>query len=392
MTDDPTDFDPRRLVRLRRYTWWSLVPTMSSYALFPAINLARADYSAPEIIVLALAVLLIVVDGTRLSVLLMRGFGNGARRPVLRSAVFALGLLAMGYALSRDLSGLLWAISVGALAGIHVSLAPARLRWRLAIGATVLAAVVGWVGSALHGPHPMIGMFYAFYAAVLVAMGIALITGVVWFWDIVLELDRARSVSGELAIARERLRFAADLHDIQGHNLQAIALKAELAERLVGNDDAAARAQAAEVAELARTALRETRDVVRGYRHSDLPGELSNAKEILEAAGVRTEVRGDAAMVPPPLQPLFGALVREGTTNVLRHSRARHCTMEFTTDGPRTRVVLRNDAANPGSDEDGSGLAGLRERFATLSGRVETRQDGERFELIGSAEEPGSRS
>ncbi|WP_158628649.1 sensor histidine kinase [Saccharopolyspora rhizosphaerae] len=390
MSDDPTEFDPRRLARLRRYTWWSIVPMMPVYGLLPAINLGTVDYSAAEVVVLALVVLLVVVDGTLLSTQLMLGFGHWPRHPVVRASVCAAALAATGYALAADPRGILWVVLVGGLAGVHVALAPTRLRWPLEIGSLVVVAGVAWLGSALGGPHPMIGMFVATYAAIIVAMISALTVGVVWFWDVVLQLDRARSVSGELAIARERLRFAADLHDVQGHHLQAIALKAELAERLVGHDDDAARAQASEVAELARTALRDTRAVVQGYRHSTLTGELANAREILEAAGVKTEVRGDADRVPPPLQPLFGALVREGTTNVLRHSRARTCTLDITVYGPRTRVVLHNDGANPPGAVGGSGIEGLRQRFATLAGQVDVRHDGDRFELTGTAEEPGA--
>ncbi|WP_246110624.1 histidine kinase [Saccharopolyspora dendranthemae] len=391
MNEDPTEFDPRRLARLRRYTWWSIVPMMPIYALFPAINLATVTYSAVEIVVLALVALVVAVDGTQLSTLLMRGFGHGPRYPVARGLVLASGLAAAGYAMSTNPFGILWVLPVSGLVSVHVALAAPRMRWPIQIVATVIIAAVAWAGGALGGPHPMIGMFFAFYAVLIVSLVSALTVGVVWFWDMVLALDRARSVSGELAIARERLRFAADLHDVQGHHLQAIALKAELAERLVGNDDEAARAQAAEVAELARTALRDTRAVVQGYRHSTLTGELANAREILEAAGVQTEVRGDAALVPPPLQPLFGALVREGTTNVLRHSRARHCTLEIAVEGPSTRVVLRNDAANPPGGEGGSGIEGLKRRFATVSGHVEARHEGEHFELTGTAEEPGNR-
>lgn len=389
VNEDPTEFDPRRLARLRRYTWWSIVPMMPVYAVFPAIDLATGDYGAPEVVVLALAALLVTVDGTQLSTLLMSGFGHGPRYPVARGLVGVAGLAAAGYAMSTSPYGLLWVLPVGGLVGVHVALATPRLRWPIQIVALVVTTAVTWVFGALGGPHPMVGLFFALYAIVIVSMISALTVGVVWFWDMVLTLDRARSVSGELAIARERLRFAADLHDVQGHHLQAIALKAELAERLVGNDDDAARAQAAEVAELARTALRDTRAVVQGYRRSNLTGELTNAREILEAAGVKTEVRGDATLVPPPLQPLFGALVREGTTNILRHSRARHCTLDIAVDGSRTRVVLSNDAANPAGGQEGSGIDGLRHRFATLNGHVDSRHDGERFELIGTAEEPG---
>ncbi|MEV0087999.1 histidine kinase [Saccharopolyspora sp. NPDC050642] len=393
---DPVQFDPRRIVRLRRYTWWSLVPLMPIYALFPVLNLVagarQGFYGTPEIVVLALVLVAIAVDGTILSISLMRGLGQGTSRPVLHGVVFVLSLAAMAYALSQDGGGVIWSVLVSGLAAAHIAAGPHRFRWQLAVAATLLISTVAGLAALPRMPHPMLAVLTGFTAVVTVAAVISLVFAAVWFWDIVLELDRARAVSAELAVAKERLRFAADLHDIQGHHLQAIALKAELAERLVGADDDRARAQAAEVAELARTALKDTREVVQGYRRSNLITELDNAREILEAAGVRTTVRGDAATVPPPLQPLFGALVREGTTNILRHSRAENCELVIAVDGPRTQVVLCNDRPNPPNGDAGSGIDGLRQRFGTLGGRVDANRVADRFELRGSADEPGRTS
>ncbi|MEV6231128.1 histidine kinase [Saccharopolyspora shandongensis] len=390
---DPTQFDPRRIVRLRRYTWWSLVPVMPMYALFPVFNLvvgARDGfYGTPEIVVLALVLVVIAVDGTILSIGLMRGLGKGVSRPVPHGVIFALALAAMAYALSQDGGGMTWSVLVSGLAAMQIAAGPYRIRWRLVIGSVLLISTVAGLAALPRLPHPMLAVITGFTVAFTVAALIALVLVAAWFWDIVLELDRARAVSAELAVAKERLRFAADLHDIQGHHLQAIALKAELAERLVGVDDDRVRTQAAEVAELARTALKDTREVVQGYRRSNLITELDNAREILEAAGVRTTVRGDAAMVPPPLQPLFGALVREGTTNILRHSRAENCELVIAVDGPHTQVVLCNDRPNPPNGDAGSGIDGLRQRFGTLGGRVDANRVADRFELRGSADEPG---
>jgi two-component system sensor histidine kinase DesK len=211
-----------------------------------------------------------------------------------------------------------------------------------------------------------------------------------WIWELVVKQDQGRKTAEALAVAEERLRFAADLHDIQGHHLQAIALKGELAQRLIGRDDDKARQHAGEVAELARTALRETREVVQGYRRASLGTEITNAVGVLRAAGIETTVEGDAAGVPPPLQPLFGALVREGTTNVLRHSRARRCDVLIDVVDGQVCVRLRNDGVRVddagGAGGSGAGLAGLRERFATVGGRVEVGPtDPEGFELVGRA-------
>ncbi|MCI2420660.1 histidine kinase [Saccharopolyspora sp. K220] len=388
---DAGDFDPRRIRHLRRYTWWSIVPTLPVFAAFPVLNLVlgalQGFYNAVEIVVLSVIVLVIAVHGTRLCASLMKGLGRGEQRPAVDGVVFVLSLGAMVYALLRDQSGLAWAMLLSGLAGAHISAAPRRLRWPMTIGVLGLTGVTAAV--AVSPINPLLAVDTGVYIMLIVGVIVSLMVGVAWFWDIVLELDRARAVSAELAIAKERLRFAADLHDIQGHHLQAIALKAELAERLVGTDDDAARRQAAEVAELARTALKDTREVVQGYRRSNLTTELDNAREILEAAGIQTTVDGDATRVPPPLQPLFGALVREGTTNILRHSHAERCELSICVDGSRTLVVLRNDRANPPNGASGSGIDGLRQRFGTLGGWVDTDRVDDRFELRGSAEEPG---
>ncbi|KAA5836954.1 histidine kinase [Saccharopolyspora hirsuta] len=388
------EFDPRRIRRLRTYTWWSLVPLQPFYALFPLLNLVTGVrsgfYGTVEVVVLALVLLATVLDGLQLSTSLMEGLGRGRHRPLRNGAVFAIALGAMAYALTQNPTGVLWSMPVGGLAGIHVPAAPYRLRWPLTIGTALLTGAVATFASSPTNPLP--GLAVGLYATFIVSMSIFVIVIAVWFWDIVLGLDRARAVSADLAVANERLRFAADLHDVQGHHLQVIALKGELAERLIGRDDEAARALAAEIAELARTALKDTRDVVHGYRHTKLTTELENAREILEAAGVRTTVDGDAATVPPPLQPLFGALVREGTTNILRHSRAENCSLSIAVEGPRTSLVLRNDRANPPNGEAGSGIEGLRQRFSAVGGHVEGRLVDDWFELRGAATELGRTS
>ncbi|MER5394176.1 histidine kinase [Saccharopolyspora sp. NPDC002686] len=388
------EFDPRRIRRLRRYTWWSIVPMQPFYVLAPLLLLlvgaSEGRYSTVEVVLLAVVAVLAAIDGTWMATSLMQGLGHGKHRPVVHVVVFAAALAAMAYTMHKDGSGALWSMVVSGLAGVHVSAAPYRLRWPLAIGTALAVAVIGTFASS--PDDPLRGLIPGVFTAVLVSIVMSLVLAAVWFWDIVLELDRARTVSAELAVANERLRFAADLHDIQGHHLQVIALKGELTERLVGHDDAAARAQAAEIAELARTALKDTRDVVHGYRGSKLTAELDNAREILEAAGVKTTVDGDATAVPPPLQPLFGALVREGTTNVLRHSRAENCRLSIAVEGARTSIVLRNDRVKPPNGEAGSGIDGLRQRFSTMGGHVEARLVDDWFELRGTAAEPGRTS
>jgi two-component system sensor histidine kinase DesK len=129
---------------------------------------------------------------------------------------------------------------------------------------------------------------------------------------------------------------------------------------------------------------------VQGYRYTNLGTEITNAVEILRSAGIRTEVHGTATLIPPPLQQLFGALVREGTTNVLRHSNAHHCEFTIDLDDGNACVRIINDGATAARPGNGGGIASLRERFGTLHGnvRAEAGEDG-RFELAGSAVVPG---
>ncbi|BDZ55310.1 hypothetical protein GCM10025870_23830 [Agromyces marinus] len=218
-----------------------------------------------------------------------------------------------------------------------------------------------------------------------------------WFWWVVQELDRHRRASAELAVTRERLRFASDLHDIQGHHLQVISLKAELAERLLAIDPDAAREHLHETRLIAQQALEETRHLVAGYREIALDDELENAREVLAAAGARCELRVAALPEDAAVRGALGAVVREATTNILRHAEASEVRIEVESGADGASLVIVNDGvrvegareagagAGAGSGRvPGSGLAGLRERLAAVGGRLDTRvagRSGDRFEV-----------
>ena len=198
---------------------------------------------------------------------------------------------------------------------VRVHRRPAGWRYVVVAGGIAASFAVGFAASG--NPYAgLSGVWWVFtYALFCVAQ--------VWIWDVTLRLDKARTAEAEVAVLRERLRFAGDLHDIQGHQLQAIALKAQLAARLIGVDDELARRHAGDAHALALEALGETRELVQGYRRVGLAVELANAVGILRAAGVDAAVAGTPEAVPVALQPLFGSLVREGATNLLRHTRRR---------------------------------------------------------------------
>lgn len=193
-------------------------------------------------------------------------------------------------------------------------------------------------------------------------------------------LDEARRDADELATTRERVRIAAELHDVQGHSLHAIAMHAELTERLVGTDPDAAATHARTVRTLAADALAESRTLVRGYRDADLAGELRNAAGLLRAAGADAEVDGDPATVPAVHAVLLGPVVREAATNVLRHSDPDRVRFVVRRAGDRTELEVRNDGVpdgpGPPDPSGGTGLAGVRDRIGKRGGRVEAGPDG----------------
>ncbi|OKI22051.1 hypothetical protein A6A25_36365 [Saccharothrix sp. CB00851] len=347
-------------------------------------DLLAHDHGVLKSVLLAAAVAIVITQHARYMRRAMIGLGRGDGPLWEHAATFAVALAA--WAVTSGGGGFMpaWAM-LPALVVAHVgAVLPARSRWPVV---TVMAVLSVGVGGLFGGDDAGLAMLTA--GVLIVALVVADLAQL-WIWDLAVKQEQARKTAEALAVAEERLRFAADLHDIQGHHLQAIALKGELAQRLIGRDDELARQHAGEVAELARTALRETREVVQGYRRASLGTEITNAVGVLRAAGIETTVEGDAAGVPPPLQPLFGALVREGTTNVLRHSRARRCAVLIDVLDGQVCVRLRNDGVPadfaPGADGEGAGLAGLRERFATVGGRVEVGPAGpEEFELVGRA-------
>ncbi|MDL5206009.1 histidine kinase [Streptomyces sp. ALI-76-A] len=191
-----------------------------------------------------------------------------------------------------------------------------------------------------------------------------------WYLAVMWQLDAAREAQGQLAVAEERLRFARDLHDVMGRNLAVIALKSELAARLGEVNDPRAGSEMVEVQRLARQSQKEIREVVRGYRTTNLAGELAGARSVLQAAGITSTIESD---LPPGLsneaESVLGWAIREGVTNILRHSDARNCTIRFT-ENDGTELLIANDRAHSPGSQAGTGLGGLAQRLAPLGGSL----------------------
>ncbi len=187
------------------------------------------------------------------------------------------------------------------------------------------------------------------------------------------QLGRARAELARMAVAEERERFARDLHDLLGHSLSVIALKAELAGRLLPERADEAAGEIAELETVARGALSEVREAVSGYRQPTLDGELAGARMALSAAGIKTDVVRQPTVLDPGVEGMLAWAVREGATNVIRHSRARHCTLTISSNLVDAGVEVLDDGVGMQSvnGNSGHGLAGLTERARSLNGQVE---------------------
>jgi len=188
------------------------------------------------------------------------------------------------------------------------------------------------------------------------------------------ELRRTREALAVAAVAAERERIGRDLHDILGHSLTAIAVKAGLARRLVGRDDDAAATEIGEVERLAREALADVRATASGYRTVSLASELAVARSVLRAAGITARLPAAVDEVDPAVRELFGYVVREAVTNVVRHAHARTCTIAV---GPRMVEIVddgTDSAAHVGPNAGrtaGRGLSGLAERVRAAGGNLD---------------------
>ncbi len=198
-----------------------------------------------------------------------------------------------------------------------------------------------------------------------------------------IDLVSMREANESLILSQERNRFAQDLHDILGHSLTVITVKAELASRLLDIDLERARAEIDDLERLSRDALADVRRAVHGYKDLSLPGEIARAKQALDTAGITAVLPKSADHVEGPLRELFAWTIREGVTNVIRHSAADTCTVELYAD----RVVIFDDGRGPtNEDSKGNGLSGLAERAHSVGAAVRTstiKPQGFALEVVG---------
>jgi two-component system sensor histidine kinase DesK len=250
--------------------------------------------------------------------------------------------------------------------------------WNI-VGVPVTAAIAG-VTATLGGGNTSAAWGQALgllgIGAAMVAMGEIMRTN--------RELIKARAEVARLAVNDERARFARDLHDLLGHSLSVIALKAQLARRRLPHDPETAAADVADIEAVTREALREVRDAVSGYRRPRLDAELNGARTALDAAGIETTIERPPVDLPAEVEAALAWTVREAATNVIRHSGATHSTIRLVPAiGQATVEVIDDGRGANGEGGAGSGLLGLQERLRQAGGRLETgpREDGSGFRV-----------
>ena len=305
--------------------------------------------------------------------------GHGLLRGVL---ILLMGAIAVTTTVTF---GAQWVVLFIFVATTGVMLAPLR-RAPLVIAIAAVAAAAAEVAgswnlvSATTAGSWALSIVMAGYITLLMRRRGALIA----------ELRRTQSEVARLAaadaVADERLRFARDLHDLLGHSLSLIVLKAELARRLLerGDPDGQARTEVADLEEAARKALVEVREAVAGYRARSFAAELERSRAALTAAGVDLTVTGVPAAAgdayPPAVDELLAWVAREATTNIVRHSSATRArivvaagetavTLEVTDDGVEAGGAGASDWDWLAAERGGSGLLGLQERVAAAGGR-----------------------
>jgi two-component system, NarL family, sensor histidine kinase DesK len=384
------------LASFRRYTWWSLTGT-TAFVLVVLLGRRILTAALPAWAAVACVVALAVTTVASVVLLSRRLAGVPTDAADAQPDHLPVAWLLAGSGGAAVLGGILllgddgvWAVAPVTMVAVAATFLPPRRRRLLVAVAAAAVAVLGGIAALASGSEGGSGWLGAMLLPpALLAITAATLLGILWGWEVAARLERARRLSAELAVTDERLRFAADLHDIQGHHLQVIALKSELAARLAQTDPARAATEMQEVRRLSTDALRDTRAVVQGYRRTSLDEEIANATRVLAAADIEARMQLDADTDSDRLSKtsrhLLGLVVREATTNVLRHSRAQRAEVDYRVTAGTAQLRMANDGAGDHPDAAaGSGLRALAERLAAVGGTLTWDQNGDRFVVAAS--------
>jgi two-component system sensor histidine kinase DesK len=362
MARDGVPFGPNRHHGWRRYAGAAFGML---WLLIPIADLAQSDPSPAHVALAAVGSVTFV------------GFylGRAMRWPSSdRETLITVGTMAVVATVltvfERSTWGLLF-VYTAAAGGLRL---PPNRNFAAVIGSTVLCVLtMSIAGETDAGTIISISATTLGIGVLFVALGGVIRANI--------ELREARAELAELAVADERLRFARDLHDLLGQSLSLIALKAQLAGRLLPDRPEEASKHITDLQDVSREALREVREAVAGYRSPTLSGELAGARMALEAAGIDARFDNPDVSLPPAVEAVLAWTVREGATNVIRHSGAQHATIRIDPGLAAASAEILDDGAGAthspsgwgtgNGTAEGHGLVGLRERVQGLGGRLD---------------------
>jgi two-component system sensor histidine kinase DesK len=278
------------------------------------------------------------------------------QRAVWWAGGLAVAMAALWTTMAAEGSGV---IALSYLAVTVLAVLPGRWGPPAALVTAAAAAGFVWLVRGTIDPGDLIGM-----AAIAMAQ-----IGMFGLIRINSELRGAREELARLAVTEERERMSRDLHDVLGHSLTTITVKAGLARRLLEHGDVElAAVEVSDVETLGRQALADVRSTVAANRVASLPREIATAREALRAAGIAAELPVAVDDVPTGLQQAFAYVLREGITNVIRHSGAAHVTVRL---APDSIDIVDDGVGSPTDTASGNGLRGLAERLAAVGGWID---------------------
>lgn len=327
---------PWRLMVGSTYVIIMLLLALAVYELHPDLNVHQRRPVEP----IFRAGLIFTLGGLAISLLLqLPVFPEEERRAAVVVTVLTLFVLAIAY--------IPWL----------------RFRWLIIITLTVSTGVV--IDQTAE---------FSYWWWVLLPLMVMTIRMSIWTVNVMKEVERSRELEASLRVTEERLRFAQELHDTLGQHLAAMSLKSEVALALAKRGDDRLEDELRELQTLARTSMSQMREVVQGYRSINLATEIDGARSLLDDARITLHVHGAAGDVPAPHRELAAWLVREATTNVLRHSDATTVDL-YLSD---TDVRMTNDGAS-GAVGRLSGLGALRQRADAAGAALQVNCEGEHF-------------
>ncbi|MFC8147362.1 sensor histidine kinase [Streptomyces paradoxus] len=358
-----------------------LIASLLCFLVITLLNILSAPHDAYDLPLLLTCLLLLFV------LQLVHSAPSAAAAPT-RTKMLTLAAQGVLTYLPFVWLGVFWGAMAGFFAASLLLLLPPRAGWTL-YGLTVLSLLI----PATVDGRGAVDTFYMCQSTALTGL---VIYGLSRLTSLVDQLHRARADLARLAVSNEQLRFARDLHDLLGYSLSAVSLKNELIRRLIPTNPYRACEEVDEVLVISRQALADVRRVATGYREMSLRSELTSAESVLAAAGVSVTVDVEEAIehLPPATSTVLATVLREGVTNLLRHSKASYCLISARIEEDFARLTIANDGLvlghHPPAQHSGSGLGNLERRVEDIGGRLLVRRipgagDTDEFRLIAEA-------